>query len=135
LTSSPPRSIPERLASRASARWTDEPFSLIRLVVGGIALFGTILAVVLALASGDARMLELVAVLESVLKRNPDHPAANHFYIHAVEASHNLERAIPSAERLMTLIPGAGHLLFHDHLDLSVPLVGDWVDRRLAPRP
>jgi tetratricopeptide (TPR) repeat protein len=55
--------------------------------------------------------LELVAVLESVLKRNPDHPGANHFYIHAVEASRNLERAIPSAERLMTLVPGAGHLV------------------------
>ena len=55
--------------------------------------------------------LELVAVLESVLKRNPDHPGANHFYIHAVEASPNLERAIPSANRLMTLVPGAGHLV------------------------
>ena len=55
--------------------------------------------------------LELVAVLESVLKRNPHHPGANHFYIHAVEASPNLERAIPSAERLMTLVPGAGHLV------------------------
>jgi tetratricopeptide (TPR) repeat protein len=55
--------------------------------------------------------LELVAVLESVLKRHPDHPGANHFYIHAVEASPNLERAIPSANRLMTLVPGAGHLL------------------------
>jgi tetratricopeptide (TPR) repeat protein len=55
--------------------------------------------------------LELVAVLESVLKRNPDHPGANHFYIHAVEASHNLERAIPSAMRLQTLVPGAGHLV------------------------
>jgi tetratricopeptide (TPR) repeat protein len=55
--------------------------------------------------------LELVAVLESVLKRNPDHPGANHFYIHAVEASPNLERAIPSAMRLMTLVPGAGHLV------------------------
>src|SRR5262245_35504187 len=55
--------------------------------------------------------LELVAVLESVLKRNPDHPGANHFYIHAVEASPNLERAIPSATRLMTLVPGAGHLV------------------------
>ena len=55
--------------------------------------------------------LELVAVLESVLKRNPDHPGANHFYIHAVEASSNLERAIPSATRLMTLVPGAGHLV------------------------
>jgi tetratricopeptide (TPR) repeat protein len=55
--------------------------------------------------------LELVAVLESVLKRHPDHPGANHFYIHAVEASPHLERAIPSAMRLMTLVPGAGHLV------------------------
>jgi tetratricopeptide (TPR) repeat protein len=55
--------------------------------------------------------LELVAVLESVLKRDPNHPGANHFYIHAVEASPNLERAIPSAVRLMTLVPGAGHLV------------------------
>ena len=55
--------------------------------------------------------LELVTVLESVLKRHPDHPGANHFYIHAVEASPNLERAIPSAMRLMTLVPGAGHLV------------------------
>jgi tetratricopeptide (TPR) repeat protein len=55
--------------------------------------------------------LELVEVLESVLRRNPHHPGANHFYIHAVEASPNLERAIPSAERLMTLVPGAGHLV------------------------
>jgi tetratricopeptide (TPR) repeat protein len=54
---------------------------------------------------------ELVAVLESVLRRNPDHPGANHLYIHAVEASRNLERAIPSAMRLMTLVPGAGHLV------------------------
>jgi tetratricopeptide (TPR) repeat protein len=55
--------------------------------------------------------LELVSVLESVLKREPNHPGANHFYIHAVEASPNLERAIPSAMRLMTLIPAAGHLV------------------------
>jgi tetratricopeptide (TPR) repeat protein len=54
---------------------------------------------------------ELVAVLESVLKRDPDHPAANHFYVHAVEASPNLERAIPSAIRLQTLVPAAGHLV------------------------
>jgi tetratricopeptide (TPR) repeat protein len=55
--------------------------------------------------------LELVAVLESVLRRDPNHPGANHFYIHAVEASRNLERAIPSATRLLTLTPGAGHLV------------------------
>jgi tetratricopeptide (TPR) repeat protein len=55
--------------------------------------------------------LELVAVLEGVLRRKPDHAGANHFYIHAVEASKNLERAIPSAARLMTLVPAAGHLV------------------------
>lgn len=55
--------------------------------------------------------VELVEVLEGVLRRAPDHPGANHFYIHAVEASRNLERAIPSAERLMHLVPGAGHLV------------------------
>jgi tetratricopeptide (TPR) repeat protein len=54
---------------------------------------------------------ELVEVLESVLKRDPNHPAANHFYIHAVEASPNLERALPSALRLHTLVPAAGHLV------------------------
>jgi tetratricopeptide (TPR) repeat protein len=55
--------------------------------------------------------LELVAVLESVLRRYPDHAGANHFYIHAVEASPNLERALGSANRLQTLMPGAGHLV------------------------
>ena len=44
--------------------------------------------------------LELVAVLESVLRRDPLHPGANHYYIHAVEASPNPERALPSAARL-----------------------------------
>ena len=55
--------------------------------------------------------LELVGVLESVLRRYPDHAGANHFYIHAVEASRNLERALASAERLQDLMPGAGHLV------------------------
>lgn len=54
---------------------------------------------------------EIVALLESVLKRNPDHPGANHYYIHAVEASRNPEQALPSAERLRNLTPGAGHLV------------------------
>ena len=55
--------------------------------------------------------LEIIAVLESVLRRDPMHPGANHFYIHAVEASPNPERALPSAERLQTLVPAAGHLV------------------------
>jgi hypothetical protein len=46
--------------------WTEEPFDLARLAVGAIALLGTALALVLAIVSGDARMLELVAVLWAV---------------------------------------------------------------------
>jgi len=54
---------------------------------------------------------EIIAVLESVLKRDPLHPGANHYYVHAVEASPYPERALPSAARLETLVPGAGHLV------------------------
>jgi tetratricopeptide (TPR) repeat protein len=55
--------------------------------------------------------LEIVSVLESVLKRNPLHPGANHYYIHAVEASPNPERALPSARRMGLIAPNAGHLV------------------------
>jgi tetratricopeptide (TPR) repeat protein len=55
--------------------------------------------------------LEIVAVLESVLRRNPNHTGANHYYIHAVEASNNAERGLPSADRLGKLAPSAGHLV------------------------
>lgn len=54
---------------------------------------------------------ELVAVLERVLAESPLHPGANHYYIHAVEASKHPERALPSAERLAALMPGAGHVV------------------------
>ena len=42
---------------------------------------------------------------------HPNHPGANHYYIHAVEASKKPDRALPQAERLETLVPGAGHLV------------------------
>jgi tetratricopeptide (TPR) repeat protein len=54
---------------------------------------------------------EIVRVLEGVLKKAPNHAGANHYYIHAVEASRNPGRAIRSAERLQTLAPAAGHLV------------------------
>jgi tetratricopeptide (TPR) repeat protein len=54
---------------------------------------------------------EIVRILESVLERDPNHVGANHFYIHAVEASPHPERALPSAKRLDTLVPQAGHLV------------------------
>jgi tetratricopeptide (TPR) repeat protein len=67
---------------------------------------------------------EIVATLESVLRRNPEHPGANHYYIHAVEASFNPERALPSAERLESLVPVAGHLV---HMPAHIYMrVGDY---------
>ena len=53
----------------------------------------------------------IVAALEGVMQRNPQHPGANHYYIHAVEASKTPERATAAAGRLETLVPGAGHLV------------------------
>src|SRR5262245_44780076 len=55
--------------------------------------------------------LQILQILEGVLKLDPNHPGANHYYIHAVEASPNPEKAAASAERLRTLVPGAGHLV------------------------
>ncbi|HEY4979823.1 MAG TPA: hypothetical protein VII25_11700 [Candidatus Acidoferrum sp.] len=54
---------------------------------------------------------EIVTILESVLARDPNHVGANHYYIHAVEASNNPARALPSAQRLDTMVPQAGHLV------------------------
>jgi tetratricopeptide (TPR) repeat protein len=53
---------------------------------------------------------EILRHLEAALALNADHPGANHFYIHAVEAV-DPERALPMAERLAGLMPGAGHLV------------------------
>jgi hypothetical protein len=46
--------------------------------------------------------------LERVLARDPDHPGAIHYYIHAVEASDRPKRAEPYADRLRGAVPGAG---------------------------
>ncbi|HTH52067.1 MAG TPA: hypothetical protein VL501_09050 [Pyrinomonadaceae bacterium] len=70
--------------------------------------------------------LEIVATLERVLKRTPNHPGANHYYIHAVEASPHPEKALPSARRLMTLAPHAGHLV---HMPSHVYIrTGDYIN-------
>jgi hypothetical protein len=51
---------------RTDQRWTEEPFALVRIVVGAIALLGTVLALILAIATRDARMLELVGALWAI---------------------------------------------------------------------
>ncbi|HEX5129272.1 MAG TPA: hypothetical protein VFV90_05980, partial [Usitatibacter sp.] len=54
---------------------------------------------------------EIVAALERVLRRHPDHTGAAHLYIHAMEASATPEKALSSARRLAGLAPGAGHIV------------------------
>ena len=54
---------------------------------------------------------EAERVLETVLRRYPHHPGANHLYIHAVESSPTPERAVPSAQRLMGIVPAVGHMV------------------------
>ena len=55
--------------------------------------------------------LEIVRTLERVLAKNRRHPGANHYYIHAVEASKEPGRAAASAKRLEAMMPGAGHIV------------------------
>ena len=54
---------------------------------------------------------EIVAVLESVLRRDPNHVGAIHHYIHAVEASPHPEWGLAPAQRLAALVPASGHLV------------------------
>ncbi len=67
---------------------------------------------------------EIVATLERVLVKAPDHPLANHLYIHAVEASPTPERASAAAERMRSLQPGLGHMVhMPSHIDVRT---GSW---------
>jgi tetratricopeptide (TPR) repeat protein len=57
------------------------------------------------------RIFTILTALESVLAKTPMHPGANHFYIHAIEASPWPEKGLDAADRLGTLVPGSGHLV------------------------
>jgi len=59
----------------------------------------------------EAGTEEIVATLESVIKRDPNHLGADHYYIHAVEASNSPERALAAANHLASLAPAAGHIV------------------------
>jgi len=54
---------------------------------------------------------EIITTLERVLRKWPNHPGANHYYIHTVEASPDPGRALAAADRLGALMPGAGHIV------------------------
>jgi tetratricopeptide (TPR) repeat protein len=75
---------------------------------------------------------EIEARLESVLRHDPRHPGANHYYIHAMEASPHPEKALAAAERLPGMMPAAGHL---EHMPAHIQQrVGDYEQAAEANR-
>jgi tetratricopeptide (TPR) repeat protein len=75
---------------------------------------------------------EAIAAIEAAIKVSPDHPGANHIYIHAVEASPNPDLAVPAADKLGSLVPGAGHLV---HMPAHIYIrVGRYADGTEANR-
>ena len=73
---------------------------------------------------------EAFAALRYVIQRDPKHPGANHFFIHAVEAGPHPEQGIPSADRLTGYAPQAGHLV---HMPAHIYMrVGQYEDAEVA---
>ena len=67
---------------------------------------------------------KVLAALEHALQLSPNHPGANHYYIHAVEASTHPDKAIAAADRLRSLVPASGHMIHMPaHIDVRV---GRW---------
>jgi tetratricopeptide (TPR) repeat protein len=71
-------------------------------------------------------------VLQAVLRRDPDHPGANHYYIHVMEQAPRPQAALRSAERLRGMMPGAGHM---EHMPAHIyQRVGRYEDAAAANR-
>ena len=76
--------------------------------------------------------LDIVATLESVLRRDPNHIGAIHYYIHAVEASPHPEWALGHAQKLPGLVPAAGHLV---HMPAHIyERIGDYISAAQSNR-
>jgi hypothetical protein len=73
---------------------------------------------------------EILGALRFVMSRNPNHPGANHFYIHAVEAGPNPGAGLGAADRLLRYAPAAGHLV---HMPAHIYMrVGQYHDAVVA---
>ncbi len=69
---------------------------------------------------------EAIAALERVIAANPKHPGALHYWIHLWEPTQTPERAEREADRLLPLMPGAGHIV---HMPAHIYLrVGRYAD-------
>jgi tetratricopeptide (TPR) repeat protein len=79
-----------------------------------------------------AGTLEIAARLQGVLAKDSQHPGANHYYVHTMEASQHPEAAVASAERLPGMMPAAGHL---EHMPAHImQRVGRYADAARANR-
>lgn len=68
-------------------------------------------------------------VIEKVLAKEPNHPGANHYYIHVMEPSPYAAKALPSAERLGKTNPGLSHVVhMPSHIYLRTGLYTKGVD-------
>lgn len=75
------------------------------------------------------RTMEAIDILQSVLTRDPNHMAANHFYIHSWEESPTPQRALISAFRLTTLYPYGGHIL---HMPCHIFILCGYYENAIA---
>ena len=72
---------------------------------------------------------EIVATLERVIARDPGHPGANHYYIHAIEASPHPERALSAADTVAATMPAAGHIVhMPSHIYMRIGRYADAAD-------
>jgi tetratricopeptide (TPR) repeat protein len=75
-----------------------------------------------------AETTEAVEVVEAVMRRHADHPGALHLYIHLMEPTKNPEKAEMAADRLLPLVPGAGHMV---HMPSHIYMrIGRYADAR-----
>ncbi|POY37096.1 hypothetical protein C3K47_08550 [Solitalea longa] len=73
---------------------------------------------------------EIVSTLEKAIAINPAHIGANHFYVHALEASPMPAKALGSASKLRSLAPEAGHLV---HMPSHIYIhIGEYADGSLV---
>jgi tetratricopeptide (TPR) repeat protein len=73
---------------------------------------------------------EIEATLERAMQLDPNHPGANHYYVHTMEASPHPEKALVAADRLRDLVPGVSHLV---HMPAHIyARLGRWDDAAAA---
>jgi tetratricopeptide (TPR) repeat protein len=80
---------------------------------------------------GDPRpeTKEIMTDLETVMRMVPDHPGANHFYVHTMEASPEPAKALVAANRLRDLVPDCSHLVHMPaHIDIRIGHYQDAID-------